>query len=664
MNSLRTGIRRSRQLAAVMAFLLVLGTLVLAAADGQATARLRALSGGEGGPPSYDEALTLLHDLVGMGEPAVAPLLDALRSTDPALRAHAAFALGRLRSPQAVGPLLAALNDLVPDMRAAVSEALGCIGDPRAVEALLAGLAREHEMDQRGAAVALGALRARAAVGPLQSLLASANWETRWRAAVALGQIGDRTALPALGALANDRDPVTAAAAAWARAAIQGDPMPGGLAANLSNPDEAVVRGSAWALGVIGTDAAVQALTAGLKGGGTAPDACRRVLHWLGPRSARGGQAVPPGALAPLALADIGERWLDRYGDLVITVSEPFVISRREAQPERGAHARPRLFRLSGGLLLAFDRMDGDEGPEGPAALLRSGDGGRTWQDVTLPLPRVDAVLATTARVVRLWDRHAFEKAPGVYAVPMCVSEDGGGSFGALLEAALARPGTPPLRTLSALRVQPYAANGSTSSRRYSAGLRGNVVQCANGSLLAAAETRGEGDGQTRCVSYRSTDGGMSWTGEATIAGDGSAEPALAGLADGRIVAMADDLAAGALVLAWSTDGGQSWIGPVRCGAPGAAPSCCLASGGVLACSYTQDGPRLMFSVAPDAKRWTDRIRPVAADAGAGRGYTSIAEVAPGRLLLVYDAVSRADDHSGRTAAVMGCEVSVRRATP
>lgn len=215
---------------------------------------------------------------------------------------------------------------------------------------------------------------------------------------------------------------------------------------------------------------------------------------------------------------------------------------------------------------------------------------------------------------------------------------------------------------MSALRAEPYLATSASASRRYSPGLRGAVLECQGGALLAAAETRAQGDAQTRCVSYRSTDKGLAWAGEATIAGDGSAEPALACLPDGRVLALLCDLESGGLLQAWSSDAGQTWVGPVRSGSTGGAPSLCLAAGGVLVCSYTQEGPRLMFSVAPDAKRWTDRVRPVSVAMSPGRGRTSLAEIEPGKLLLAYDDLGSAAGQGRGTGAVMGCEVSVRRA--
>ena len=77
---------------------------------------------------------TAARALSRQGEPALQPLLDALRNDDDKISASAAEALGYLGDKRAVDALIEALEN--PEIRPFVVEALGRIGDPRAVPPL------------------------------------------------------------------------------------------------------------------------------------------------------------------------------------------------------------------------------------------------------------------------------------------------------------------------------------------------------------------------------------------------------------------------------------------------------------------------------------------------------------------------------------------------
>ncbi len=65
--------------------------------------------------PDDHAGYTLLHTLAAIGEPAVGPLVEALRDKNPLVRAGAAYALTMVRQSLPAAPLLAALRD--PDAR-------------------------------------------------------------------------------------------------------------------------------------------------------------------------------------------------------------------------------------------------------------------------------------------------------------------------------------------------------------------------------------------------------------------------------------------------------------------------------------------------------------------------------------------------------------------
>ena len=93
--------------------------------------------------------------LVEIGEPAVRPLIKALRDEDVEVRWNAAAALGKIGDRRAVKPLIKALKDDDIIVRLFAAGALGDIGDERAVESLIEELKDEGEDVRRNAAEAL-----------------------------------------------------------------------------------------------------------------------------------------------------------------------------------------------------------------------------------------------------------------------------------------------------------------------------------------------------------------------------------------------------------------------------------------------------------------------------------------------------------------------------
>ncbi|HYE96205.1 MAG TPA: peptidylprolyl isomerase [Rubricoccaceae bacterium] len=99
-----------------------------------------------------------------------APLIDSLQSTDPAVRARAAFALASVQAPEAVGPLTARLGDGSALVRADAAFALGQTADSTAAPALLGAL--RLETDSAATAELLDALGKTAGRDALAQVLA------------------------------------------------------------------------------------------------------------------------------------------------------------------------------------------------------------------------------------------------------------------------------------------------------------------------------------------------------------------------------------------------------------------------------------------------------------------------------------------------------------
>lgn len=626
------------------ALVLCLGAV---AGRGQAPTVAAALTALRQAGADVERQAAAVRQLTTLGAAAEDPLIKELADDDRQVRLNAALALGRLRAGRALEPLLARCReDADPEVRGSAAEALGRLGDSRAVLPLIGLLtgADAHELDRRSAAVALGSLRATAAVDALLKQLESTNWEERWRAAVALGQIGDPRARTALGRLAGDDHAVVAGCAAWAGSTLINAPDVRPLERNLRGTDDGVTWGSAWALGIIGTTGATEALLAALKNGSPAAQAASRmVLAWLGmPMATASAAAPPPVALTPLVPAaiaagpmELGDRWSDRYGKLDIQITRPAILSSAALRPELGAQARPWLYRLPNGDLLLVAEPEPDA-KAAPRLALRSRDQGQTWQPEPTLVQRVAALAALRNRSVLVYDQYLFQKAGQQYVSDLCVSRDGGRSFGPLQLAEFALPADLVARSQPKEVVETYKLSSGGGSERACTTFSARLVEVGDDSLVACGlAPLGVGD-SPGAVCYRSADRGLTWTVGATLARDEVAALALASAGGSRLVALLAMGSEPTLHTALSADGGATWAEPRSARVRGAAVDLCRLANGVLACCYGGPGLSLMFSVDGTGKAWTDKIRIAEASEGVS-GWASLCEAGPDRLLLVYE---------------------------
>jgi len=132
--------------------------------------------------------------LVKIGEPAVEPLMAALKDGDFDVRWRAAEALGKIGEP-AVEPLIAAHKAGDSDVRWQAARALAMTGDARALEPLIDAL---KEGPSPEVAEALGKIGDARAVEPLIAPLKDGDSDVRAEAAEALGKIGDARAVEPL----------------------------------------------------------------------------------------------------------------------------------------------------------------------------------------------------------------------------------------------------------------------------------------------------------------------------------------------------------------------------------------------------------------------------------------------------------------------------------
>lgn len=194
----------------------------------------------------------------------------------------------------------------------------------------------------------------------------------------------------------------------------------------------------------------------------------------------------------------------------------------------------------------------------------------------------------------------------------------------------------------------------------------GSILDSLHGSLLATMTGRFEGDRFERDILVESRDGGKSWRYLSTIAqvqkkvwpgaGDeGVDELTMVRLADNRLFCIMRTGDDGLMYQTSSADDGKTWEKPVSSGAKGVDPHLRLLGDGILACSYGRPGPvTVMFSLDGTGRTWSNHtvISEESGQSGTGDKitrrkstcYSDVIEVAPGRLLVVYDHVPQGWD--------------------
>jgi HEAT repeat protein len=243
--------------------------------------------------PSAAERARIARLLGRTGAPRAAPLLvELVHTQDAELRLAAIDALGTLGAAPAATPasppggdtgvdaaLLEALGSTDAAVRLRAAVALSEAGGDRARDALVAQLDGGDEVDRAAVLTALGGILARApneaAVSKLNQALQLAAGPERDAVIEALGRAPLGSAAAALESLARSEEPSDRRAAATLLAAQAGDAQtrPGALASTralLADSDASVRAQAAWALGALGDATDIERLEAIARGGGAA----------------------------------------------------------------------------------------------------------------------------------------------------------------------------------------------------------------------------------------------------------------------------------------------------------------------------------------------------------------------------------------------------------
>jgi HEAT repeat protein len=174
--------------------------------------------------------------LVRIGTPASEPLVSALSSLRPLVRAGAAKALGQILGSTAIDMLQSALGDEAPSVVSAAASAVGKIGDTKATGSLLPLLSHSDPEVRAATAEALGDLESAAAIDGLIEALADDHPWVRDQAVASLALIGPVAAQPLFTRFQDTREYVRLGAAA-AIASIEGDEIEFLLSTGLVHDD-------------------------------------------------------------------------------------------------------------------------------------------------------------------------------------------------------------------------------------------------------------------------------------------------------------------------------------------------------------------------------------------------------------------------------------------
>ena len=293
----------------------------------------------------------------------------------------------------------------------------------------------------------------------------------------------------------------------------------------------------------------------------------------------------------------------------------------------------------------------------------RSSDGGKTWRKA--PSFHVGAYQFPDGEVVQLGFKTSRTDRDGVFNVPLTRSTDNG--------KTIARE--------TAVMTIPEATGGTGDDGKPFEGPLCDhaIVGLRDGSLLAAMYGYFKTDTvlceafpkewklyKYRTFVMRSCDRGRTWDYLSTVACDPSVgiesfcEADLLTTPSGEVLCfMRTGGSRGEhtpLYLSRSADDGKSWSKPAPIADRGVWPNACRMQNGVIACTYGRPGNWLTFSL-DDGKTWTGHF---CFGAGNTTSYNSVEEVAPGKLLVVYDR-SGVDDDGGPSHDLLGTYFMVER---
>ncbi len=305
---------------------------------------------------------------------------------------------------------------------------------------------------------------------------------------------------------------------------------------------------------------------------------------------------------------------------LQIILGEPWPLN----VDKKNSESRPYLYDMGMGLLLLSNPQGSDALLE-PYVVRRSTDTGKTWQVV----PGLDQNPDSPQELVRLQDGRILGPSRWTH-----LREDGSlrGKTTVLdsqAEGFFQYDST----ILLPSEFRPVDKEVLIFERHIWAEPDGTLTAAAWTRRLTLRLPNGRGFPERHTHLLRSTDEGRTWTHLAHVGSGG--EPAIVRLSEREWLAVTrPDAHMSNLLQHRSVDGGKTWTHERTLEEGSVMPDLVLMNNGVLACSYGRPVSSLMFS-RDGGRTWGDHQ--IIADR-ANFNYTTLREVAPGRLLYLHDA--------------------------
>jgi len=198
--------------------------------------------------------------------------------------------------------------------------------------------------------------------------------------------------------------------------------------------------------------------------------------------------------------------------------------------------------------------------------------------------------------------------------------------------------------------VKNFASLGPVKIKELAIALfNGDIIESRDGGLLTMMYGKFEGDRYFRSFVVRFDKQGKACKYVTTIAGDaevvllpgeekteGFTEPRMIRLRDSRLFVVMRRGSNNMMYRSWSEDDGKTWSKPESIGFRGVEPCLLLMSNGVLVLTTGRPEPVTAYFSEDGGSTWTGQV---SLFKEKGTRYTGIVEVAPDRLLVVYDHV-------------------------
>jgi len=242
-----------------------------------------------------------------------------------------------------------------------------------------------------------------------------------------------------------------------------------------------------------------------------------------------------------------------------------------------------------------------------------SADQGSTWrrEDTRNPMPNEQSYNLTTLRNgdVLALSYHTYMRAGNRSAdVETKLSHDGGKTWDPVRVGAMTTP----------VLMKPISSTSSRPGRTMGGFvLVHSVVEDPDGTMYLSAYGYYDGDTRYRQLILRSTDGGLNWSTQGTVAyngtqpGEGFCEAGIQRVADGSLLAVMRTGWYLNMYVARSTDDGRTWSAPTILKSSdgvstiGVYPSMVLMPGNRLVLYYGRPGQSVMISDDGSGRTWS-----------------------------------------------------------